>query len=75
MQNDIEKNETNVSKVGCVYPMVNWSEFRMGQYRDNDHREDTSHFNLSQLGTGNLDVISFYIICLFHSDYITVNPV
>ena len=21
-----------------------WSEFRIGQYRDDDHREDASHF-------------------------------
>ena len=24
--------------------MVIWSEFRMEQYRDNDHREDASRF-------------------------------
>ena len=24
--------------------MVIWSEFRMGQYRDDDHREDAPHF-------------------------------
>ena len=27
------------NKVGCVVSMVIWSEFRMGQYRDDDHRE------------------------------------
>ena len=28
------------NKVGCVFTMVIWSEFRMGQNRDNDHREE-----------------------------------
>ena len=31
-------------KVGCVFQMVIWSEFRMGQYSDDDHREDAPHF-------------------------------
>ena len=31
-------------KVGCIFPMVISSEFRMGQYRDDDHREDAPHF-------------------------------
>ena len=31
-------------KVGCVFPMVIWSEFRMGQYRDDETREDALHF-------------------------------
>ena len=33
-------------KVECVFPMVIWSEFRLGQYRVDDHREDAPHFNL-----------------------------
>ena len=32
------------SKVGCIFPMIILSEFRMGQYRDDDHREDAPHF-------------------------------
>jgi len=32
------------NKVGCVFAMVIWSEFSMGQYRDKYHREDASHF-------------------------------
>ena len=32
-------------KVGCVFAMVIWSEFRMWQYRDDGHREDENHFN------------------------------
>ena len=27
-------------KVGCVFPMVIWSEFRLGKYRDLGNRED-----------------------------------
>ena len=28
-----------------VFPMIIWSEFRMMQYRDDDHREDTPHLS------------------------------
>ena len=31
-------------KVGCVFPMVIWPEFRMGQYRDDDHRDHAPLF-------------------------------
>ena len=31
-------------KVERVFLTVIWSEFRMGQYRDDDHREDAPHF-------------------------------
>ena len=31
-------------KVGCVFSMVIWSEFRIWQYRDDDHHDDASHF-------------------------------
>ena len=34
----------SMSKVGCVFPIVIWFEFRVRQYRDDDHREDASHF-------------------------------
>ena len=33
-------------KVGRVFPMVIWPEFRMGQYWDDDHREDAPQFNM-----------------------------
>ena len=33
-----------LATVGCVFPMVIWSEFRMGQYRHDDHREDAPYF-------------------------------
>ena len=32
------------TKVGRVFRMVMSSEFRMGQYIDDDHREDVPHF-------------------------------
>ena len=31
-------------QVRRVFPLVISSEFRMGQYRDDDHREDAPHF-------------------------------
>ena len=34
------------NKVGRVFPVVIWSEFRLGQYRDDDHRDEASHFNI-----------------------------
>ena len=37
-------------KVGRVFSMVIWSEFRMGQYRENHHREDASQFRTVLLG-------------------------
>ena len=32
------------NKVECVYPIVIWSEFRIGKYRDDDNWEDAPHF-------------------------------
>ena len=34
----------NYITVGCIFPMVISSEFRIGQHRDDDHREGTLHF-------------------------------
>ena len=34
------------SKGVCVFLMTIWSEFRMGWYRNNNHREYAPHFNL-----------------------------
>ena len=34
----------NYNKVGCVLPIVIWSEFRIGQYSDDDHRRRAPHF-------------------------------
>ena len=33
-------------KVGCVFQMVIWPEFRMGKCRDDDHKEDAPNFDL-----------------------------
>ena len=44
--NEIDPKIQN-NKVGCVVSMVIWSEFRMGQYRDDDHREHAAHFSLA----------------------------
>ena len=30
-------------KVGCLFSMVFWSEFRMRKYRNDDYQEDASH--------------------------------
>ena len=32
-----------INKEGCVFVRVISSEFRMEQYRDDDHREDAPH--------------------------------
>ena len=31
-------------KLGCVFPMVISSDFRMGEHRDDDHEEDAPYF-------------------------------
>ena len=35
----IMKTRKGTCKVGCVFPMVISSEFRTGEFRDDDHRE------------------------------------
>ena len=35
---------TLIGKVGCIFPMVILSEFRLVKYRDDDHQEDASYF-------------------------------
>ena len=35
--------------MGCAFPMVFSSEFRMGQYRDDNHQEDAPHFRNRQI--------------------------
>ena len=36
--------QNQVYKVECIFQMVISSEFRVGQYRDDDHRGDAPHF-------------------------------
>ena len=43
---DDDSPKVEVNKVGCVFPMVISSEFRMRQYIDDDHREDTPRFTV-----------------------------
>jgi len=38
----------NHFEVLCVSPMVIWPEFRMGKWRDDDHKEDAHHFEYDQ---------------------------
>ena len=38
------RSKISISKVECAYPMVIRCEFRMGQYKEDDHQEDASHF-------------------------------
>ena len=32
-------------KVGCILPIVILSEIRLGQYRDDEYRENAPHFS------------------------------
>ena len=47
-KNECQKTVSKVNKVGRISPMVAWSEFRMRQYRDDDHREDALHFKFKK---------------------------
>ena len=38
----------------CILPFVISSEFRMRQYRDDDHRPETPHFNNRQIRVGSV---------------------
>ena len=50
------------SKVGCIFPMVISSEFRMGQYRDVDHQENAPQFIKYYLtNTNTLSKTSFWL--------------
>ena len=35
--------------LGCVFPMVIGSEFHMGQYTDDEHRDESCHFTVKSL--------------------------
>ena len=49
------------SKMGCVFPMVILSEFRIGQYGDDDHWDDAPHFNFQKYP-------KFYQVIFFNSE-------
>ena len=41
----LDNDDANLEgKVGRVFPVVIWSEFRWRKYRVDDHREDAPHF-------------------------------
>ena len=44
----------NIDKVGCIFPMVISSEFRMRQHRDDDHRDDAPHFIIFMISKSRL---------------------
>jgi len=43
-------------KAECIFSMVISSEFRMGQYRDDDHREDAVRLTHPTLLNGRKDI-------------------
>ena len=47
-------------KVGCIFPMVIWSEFRMGQYWDDDHREDAPQFTFNDMAA----LVPIFNVCI-----------
>ena len=55
-------------KVGCILPMVIWSEFRMGQYWDDDYREDALQFTILHL------ILSFKRL-YFSMDYLNTHNI
>ena len=38
-----------IRKVGCAFPIVICCEFRMGQYRVDDHQDDAPNFSIITL--------------------------
>ena len=39
-----------------MFPVIIWSEFRLGKYRDDNHREDAPHFTSKYLKDEKLDL-------------------
>ena len=65
----------NLIKVGCVFTMVIWSEFHMGQFRDDEHQENAHHFTLGwREPAWNLreGVVNFYETWLLNQIYYEV---
>ena len=40
----LDSSDSEGNKVGCVFPMVSSSDFRMGQQRGDDHQDDAPFF-------------------------------
>ena len=45
----IGNSRGDISKVGCAFPMVILSDFRMGKQRDDDHEEDAPYFRIRKV--------------------------
>ena len=48
-EENLEDADGSIYKVGCVFLMVIWSEFCMGQYRDDDRGRDRREDTLGDL--------------------------
>ena len=60
------------NKLGCVFPMVISSDFRMGEHRDDDHEEDAPYFISLLLPKQNLNVIKFFIFRAYNTNIATI---
>ena len=70
------KNQSQ-TKRGCVFPMVIWPAFRMGQYRVNYHPYHAPQFTISQLGRwipGCYYFDLYPIVLLYQMWLIELNP-
>ena len=45
-EENLEDADGSIYKVGCVFLMVIWSEFCMGQYRDDHYRDNLPDFRI-----------------------------
>ena len=57
---------TLYNKVGRVFSMVIWSDFRVGQYQEHDHQEDASQF--TKWSSFNRFLIKMPFSMTYHSD-------
>ena len=71
IRNALNSNETprSKTKVGCVFPMVIWPEFYMGQYREDEHRKYATHFTSGTLYFRNAEKQLLYSVKLSHKYY------
>ena len=61
---DFHAHFMNCIKRGCVFSMVIWPAFRMGQYRANDHPYHAPQFNARDIYFGN-----YYVFLILVTDY------
>ena len=55
-----ESFENNGTKMGCIFPMVNSSEFRMRQYSNHDHRQNAATLSIKTRKILNSENIKFF---------------